>query len=159
MTKFHHNVQSRQHGTKASYQNVYLNCIRQSVIERQHLQNTSTNKMSSDLPSFKSTCTCGFLHNKIKETHKQYLREELKIGLLSKLANEGCVVTDVWAEELNGSADPKSATNLLEGQSGVNMFSLEVGAADCKIEKEKTNYLHAYKNFYVHIKCTAIWFT
>jgi len=45
---------------------------------------------------------------------------------------------------------------LLEGQSGVNMFSLEVGAADCKIEKEKTNYLHAYKNFYVHIKCTAI---
>ena len=52
-------------------------------------------KMSSDLPSFKSICTCGSLHNKIKETHKQYLREELKIGLLSKLANEGCVATDV----------------------------------------------------------------
>jgi hypothetical protein len=26
---------------------------------------------------------------------------------------------------------------LLEGQSGVNMFSLEVGAEDCKKEKEK----------------------
>jgi hypothetical protein len=89
-------------------------------------------KTSSDLPSFKSTCTCGSLNNKIKDTHKQYLREELKIGLLSKLANEGCVVTDVWVEELNGSADPKSATNLLEGPSGVNMFSLEVGAEDCK---------------------------
>lgn len=94
-------------------------------------------KTSSDLPSFKSTCTCGSLHNNIKEIHKQYLREELKIGLLSKLANEGCVVTDVWVEELNGSADPKSAMNLLEGQSGVNMFSLEVGAEDCKKEKEK----------------------
>ena len=73
--------------------------------------------------------------NTIKECYKQYLREELKIGLLSKLANEGCVVTEVAVEELNGSAEPKSARNLLERQSGVNMFSLEVGTEDCNKKK------------------------
>ena len=42
---------------------------------------------------------------------------------------------------------------MLEGQSGVNMFSFEVGAEDCK--KEKKN-LQGYKYLNVYIKCAGI---
>lgn len=44
---------------------------------------------------------------------------------------------------------------MLEGPSGVNMFSLEAGAEDCK-KKYIYIYLHDYKYFDVYIKCTAI---
>lgn len=61
------------------------------------------------------------------------------MGLFSKLANEGCEVTDVdWVEELKGSADPKSARNSFESRSGVNMFSLEFVTEVCKKEKKNT---------------------